>query len=133
MKRVSRKHIIEVADINATRDIPVTYFPFPEYTERVAYSAGMHGWTGNLFKGLESGVLYAVTDGANEGAGIHRVAESFGFREREIVRNLSHVELVESDSRGGISNYCVMAFVSCDGSRFTVATFDHGKNWEVCG
>ena len=60
MKRIAKKTIVSLSDINATKATSVTYFPYPEYVEKVAYSAGVHGWTGSLYRGTTSGLLYAV-------------------------------------------------------------------------
>lgn len=130
MKRIAKRDIINRAHINATTATHATYFPFMEYTERVAYSAGVYGWTGNLFRGCTSGCLYAVTDYGNENAPTsYRLMEMLGNRERAVMETLDHVEEVEYKG----AEYSVLRFVAMDGHAFTVATFDFGKTWEICG
>lgn len=129
MKRIAKRTIISQADINATKANSVTYFPFPEHVEKVAYSAGIYGWTGSLYQGETSGLLYAVTDYGNDCASNgHDMRAAMGNRELAVVRNLSHVEEVEHDHAKS-----VMRFVARDGYAFTVATFDHGRTWTICG
>lgn len=129
-KRISRKALIGLADINATRATGATYFPFPEYVTKVAYSCNAAGWTGSLYKGTESGLLYAVTDMGNDCAsnGCH-MRRMMGNREKYVVRTLSHVEELEHDHEKS-----VIRFVSRDGEHaFTAVTFDFGRTWTICG
>lgn len=127
--RMSKKAIYQRADIN-TDSIGVTYFPYPEYTEKVAYSCGIYGCTAVLRRGYESGALYASGPYANsDGCAPYGFRESFGNRERAIIERLDHIEQVEP----GADGRAVFAFVSRTGERFTVATFDHGHTWSICG
>lgn len=45
---------IDVSRAKSTKDIP-------EYYSQIGYSKGLYGCSGMLFKGLESGKLYAIT------------------------------------------------------------------------
>lgn len=129
MKRIAKKTIISRAHINATTATSVTYFPYPEYVEKIAYSAGIYGWTGSLYRGTISGALYAVTDYGNDCASNgHDIREAMGARELAVVENLDYCEEVEHDY-----GKSVLRFVARDGHAFTVATFDHGRNWTICG
>ena len=129
MKRISRVAIMSLADIDATHANSVTYFPYPEPVEKVAYSCGTYGWTGSLYRGTTSGLLYAVTDMGNDcasnGCDMRR---TFGARAAAVVERLDHVEEVEH-SHG----HSVMRFVSRDGYSFTATTWDFGRTWTVCG
>ena len=128
-ERISKKALIGLADINATRATSVTYFPFPETVTKVAYSCNVDGWTGSLYKGDESGLLYAVTDMGNDCASNgHDMRRAMGNREKYVVRTLSHVE--EMEKAHGKS---VIRFVSRDGEHaFSAVTFDHGRTWTIC-
>lgn len=127
--RLSKKAIYQQADIN-TDSIGATYFPYPEPTEKVAYSCGIYGCTAVLRQGRESGTLYASGPYANsDGWAPYGFRESFGNREREIIARLDHIEQDEPGEGGR----AVFSFVSRTGERFTVATFDHGHTWEICG
>lgn len=127
--RYSKKALYQCADIN-TDSIGVTYFPYPEQTEQVAYSCGIYGCTAVLRRGYESGALYASGPYANsDGWAPYGFRESFGNREHAIIERLDHIEQVEP----GTGDRAVFAFVSRTGERFTVATFDYGKTWTICG
>lgn len=128
--RMSKKSIYQRSDIN-TDSIGVTYFPYPEATEKVGYSCNVYGCTAVLRRGYESGALYAaaVYGGNEDGCTSYEFVKSFGNREREIVARLDHIEQVEPGNHGR----AVFAFVSRTGERFTVATFDHGHTWSICG
>lgn len=129
MKRIAKKAVVSLADINATKATSVTYFPYPEYVEKVAYSAGVYGWTGSLYRGTTSGLLYAVTDCGNDCASNgHSMRKMMGARELAVVENLAYCEEEEHDH-----GKSVLRFVARDGHAFTVATFDHGRNWTICG
>lgn len=129
MKRIAKRTIVSQADINATKATSVTYFPYPEYVEKVAYSAGVYGWTGSLYRGETSGLLYAVTDYGNDCPGNgSSIRHTMGARELAIVENLAYCEEVEHDH-----GKSVLRFVARDGHAFTVATFDHGRTWTICG
>lgn len=129
MKRIAKKTIIAQADINASKATSVTYFPFPEYVEKVAYSAGVYGWTGSLYRGTTSGLLYSVTDYGNDCASNgHDIRRMMGAREAAVVENLAYCEEVEHDG-----SKSVLRFVARDGYSFTVATFDRGHSWTICG
>lgn len=131
MKRISRKAIVNTSAINATKATHATYFPFPEYTDRVAYSAGVYGWTGNQFIGLTSGIKYAVTDQGNEYAhACLPLVQAMGNREKAVIESLDHVEEIEHKDNG---KYSMLRFVARDGHSFTVATFDFGHTWTICG
>lgn len=128
-KRFSKRAILQLADIN-TDSIGVTYFPYPEPTEKVGYSCGVYGCTAILRKGCESNALYASGPYANsDGYSPYDFRKSFGNRERDIIERLDHVEQVEP----GHDGRAVIAFVSKSGERFAVATFDHGRSWQICG
>lgn len=130
MKRISKAAIKNLADINATHANSVTYFPYPENVEKVAYSCGTYGWTGSLYRGTTSGLLYAVTDMGNDcSANGYDMRRTFGARENAVIEDLSHVEEVDHSDHG----FSVMRFVSRNGYAFTVATFDFGRTWTVCG
>lgn len=132
MERISKRALVNLADVDATHATSATYFPFPERVEKIAYSCGACGWTGSLYRGQMSGLLYAVTDCGNDcdtnGCGMRR---NFGARELAVVETLARVEEVEGDAHGHARS--VLRFVSRDGRSFTAATFDHGHTWTVCG
>ena len=129
MKRIAKKTIISQADINATKATSVTYFPFPEHVEKVAYSCGVYGWTGSLYRGTESGCLYAVTDYGNDcPSNGHDIRRTMGNREKAVVENLAYAEEIEHDGRKS-----VLRFVARDGYSFTVVTFNGGHDWTICG
>lgn len=129
MKRISKAAIKDLADIDVTHANSVTYFPYPESVEKVAYSCGTCGWTGSLYRGQTSGLLYAVTDMGNDcSANGYDMRRTFGARETAVVERLSHVEEVEHDH-----GYSVMRFVSRNSYSFTVVTRDFGRTWSVCG
>lgn len=127
IRRISKQAAYAMADVN-TDSIGVTYFPYPETTSKVAYSAGSR-CTAVLRRGDVSGVLYVSGPYANDYAGA-RIGRDLGNRERAVVERLSHVEVVERDDIHGRS---IVAFVARDSSRFTVATFDFGRTWTICG
>ena len=131
MKRISKKEILNRAHIDATTATSATYFPFCEYCERIAYSAGVYGWTGNLFRGLTSGALYAVTDYGNEDAPAkYELMEKLGNRERYVLETLDSVEEIEHDG----AKRSVLKFHSTDGEHtFSLVTSDFGKTWDICG
>ena len=127
--RMSKKAIYKRADIN-TDSIGVTYFPYPEPTDKIGYSCNVYGCTAVLRRGCDSGALYAARAYANEsGCTNWEMIRSYGNREREIIARLDHIEIEEPGNEGR----AVFAFVSRTGERFTVATFDHGRNWTICG
>ena len=129
MERISKRALVNLADVDATHATHVTYFPYPERIDKIAYSCGASGWTGSLYRGQTSGALYAVTNQGNDcptnGTSVRRM---MGARETCVVETLSHVEEVEHDHAKS-----VLRFVSRDGHAFTVATFDFGRTWTICG
>lgn len=129
LKRYSKKSIYQLADID-TGSIGVTYFPYPEATEKIGYSCGIYGCTAVLRRGYDSNALYAADPYANsDGYSPYDFRKSLGNREHDIIERLDHIEQVEPGKDGR----AVIAFVAKDGARFTVATFDHGHTWEICG
>lgn len=127
--RYSKKAIFNQADID-TDSIGVTYFPYPESTDKIGYSCNAYGCTAVLRRGCDSGALYAARAYANEsGCTNWDMVRSYGNRERDIISRLDHIEIEEPGNEGR----AVFAFVSHTGERFTVATFDHGHNWTICG
>ena len=131
MKRLSKREITKRAHVNVTSATHATYFPFLEYCERIAYSAGVYGWTGNLFRGLTSGVLYAVTDYGNENAPTYYdLMQQLGNREKYVMKTLERIEETEHDG----CKKSVLVFYSRDGEpSFKLATFDYGHTWNICG
>jgi len=128
--RYSKKALYQRADID-TDSISATYFPFPEYTEKVGYSCNAIGCTAVLLRGYTSGALYAAAPYANEsGNPTRQFMQQIANREREIIKHLDHIEIEES-SRD--HSRAVFAFVATTGERFTVATFDYGRTWKICG
>lgn len=128
-RRLSRKTIHEWADINAEA-IHCTYFPYPEYTTKRAYSCGVYGCTGVLLVGETSGCLYEADPYANEnGTPPYGFIEAMGNRERAIVEKLRAVQEIEHDG----TRASTVAFIACDGSRFTAHTNDYGHTWTICG
>lgn len=124
MQRYSKKNLQKIADIN-TGDLQVTYFPYPECTIQIGYSCGQCGCTGMLYRGLASGCLYA--DGPFS-SGTNLLYGKLGAREQSIIDRLSHFEVIENGVQKAVG-----AFVARDGSRFTVATSDFGKTWQIVG
>lgn len=121
-----------MADVDADMlfSCGVTYFPFVESSKKIAYSCGINGCTAVLRRGDSSGALYAARPGANEdGSYDSEFVGLLGTRELAIVHALDHYELLEGRPNG----YAVVAVVARGGERFTLATFDRGHNWEVCG
>lgn len=129
MQKLSKREILRRSHIN-TDECSATYFPFPEYTTQVAYSAGVYGCTGQMYRGLTSGCLYATDPyGAGRSGSPNReMVASFGNRERDIVERLDHVEIIEN----GVERN-TLAFVAYSGERFTVTTTDFGRTWTICG
>lgn len=125
-ERISKRRLLEWADID-TAEVRATYFPFPEPVERFAHSEGVNGCTGILYRGSVSGRLYAGGKYSSEATGA-ALRRALGYRERAVVENLDRIEVHEGDGE-----YCVFSFVARDGSRFTVATWDFGRTWEICG
>lgn len=124
------RDIKSMADINVTRATSVTYFPFFEYTEKVAYAAGIYGWNGSLYRGWDSRLYYVVTDMGNDGCCTGSNMKKMGEREKYVMRTLDRVEEVEREGTA----HSVMRFYSSDGEHsFSVETFDHGKTWDICG
>lgn len=130
LKRYSKKSIYQLADID-TDSIGVTYFPYPESTVKIGYSCNVYGCTAVLRKGYDSGILYAaaVYGGNEDGCTHYDFTQSFGNRERAIIEQLDHIEQIENEGH----KRSVFAFVAKDGTRFTVATFDNGRTWKICG
>ena len=128
--RYSKKAIYQAANID-TDSIEVTYFPYPESTEKIGYSCNIYGCTAVLRRGDESGALYAakVYGGNEDGWSPWEFRKSFGNRERDIISRLDHIEIEEPGHNGR----AVFAFVARSGERFTVATFDQGHTWTICG
>lgn len=130
--RYSKRAIYQRADIN-TDSIGVTYFPYPEPTEKVGYACGIYGCNAVLRQGNESGAYYAAgtrnSCGNEDGCSPYGFRESFGNRERDIIARLDHIEQDEPGEGGR----AVFSFVARTGERFTVATFDYGHTWEICG
>ncbi len=130
---MSMKAMKAVADIDVTataRELGVTYFPYFEPREKVAYAAGVHGWNASLYKGSESGALYYVTDMSNDFGTMTRAAEKMGAREMAVTAHLDHVEVLESRND---KDRAAMYAVASDGSRFEVTCTDDGHRWEICG
>lgn len=128
--RMALRDIKRMADIDVTHATSVTYFPFFEYTDKIAYAAGIYGWNGSLYRGLDSRLYYAVTDMGNDGCCAGRNVGKMGEREKYVMRTLERVEEVEHPAPGS----SVVRFFSSDGEHsFSVATSDHGKTWEICG
>lgn len=128
--RYSKKALYQRADID-TDSISATYFPYPEPTEQVGYSCGIYGCTAVLRRGYTSGALYAAKPYANEdGHQNPQFLQQIANRERYVIEHLDHIEIEESSSDHSRS---VFAFVATTGERFTVATFDYGHSWKICG
>lgn len=128
--RMSKKGIYQRADID-TDSISATYFPYPEATEQVGYSCNAYGCTAVLRRGYTSGALYAAAPYANEdGHQNPQFLRQIANRERYVIEHLDHIEDVE---RSSDHSRAMFAFVASTGERFTVATFDHGHNWTICG
>ena len=130
LSRISKRDLLRAADINATEATHASYFCFLEYTERVAYCAGIYGWSGNLFRGCDSGLYYAVTDYGNENGTANRLIDELGEREKYVIRTLASVKELEHSGAG----YSVMRYLSNDGRNgFTIATHDFGHTWQLVG
>lgn len=128
--RYSKKALYQRADIDAD-SISATYFPFPEYTEKVGFSCNATGCTAVLLRGYTSGALYAAAPYANEdGNPTRQFLQQIANRERYVIEHLDHIEDVE---RSSDHSRAVFSFVATTGERFTVATFDYGRNWKICG
>lgn len=126
-EKISKRALYKMADVDI--DVAgVTYFPFPEPVEIVAHSEGLYGCTGILYRGCESGALYAggKYSSASQGWDLRK---SIGNRERAVVEKLARVEQLEGD---GVY-YSVLRFVSRDGYSFTAVTRDYGHHWTICG
>lgn len=131
-ERITKKALYSMADVDADMlfNCGVTYFPFVESSKKIAYSCGVNGCTAVLRRGDNSGALYAARPGANEdGSYNSKLLGMFGAREWAIIHALDHYELLEGRPNG----YAVVAVVARGGERFTLATFDRGHNWDVCG
>lgn len=121
--------IHDLAHINVDA-IHCTYFPYPEYTTKKAYSSGVYGCTGVLLVGQTSGCLYEASPYANEdGTPPYGFIEAMGNRERAVIEGLSDVQEIEHDG----AQASTVEFVAYDGSRFTAHTDDYGKTWTICG
>ena len=131
-KRISRREAIARADVNVsaiTDGTGTTNFPYPEALETVAHSEGVYGCTGILRRGATSGLRYFAGPYSSDCEG-HALRQQMGNRERAVVEQLDRVEVVEQAEHG---RRCVLRFVAFDGSAFTVATFDRGHSWAICG
>lgn len=128
--KMAQRDVRNWADINATKATHASYFPFLEPCDRCGYACGVYGWRANLYRGRLSGLYYGVWDYGNEDAHLSRLAYKMGARELSVMENLARVEELEYSDNGEKS---VLAFIAGDGSRFTVATFDNGSTWDICG
>lgn len=125
---MSRKAILACCEVNTDKATHATYFPYPESTTKTAYSAGVNGCTGCMRFGDEFGIRYACGPYANDWSG-SKIRE-LGNRERRVLEYFSHCEELEYSDNG---KYSLLSFVSIDGYRFDVATFDNGHTWKICG
>lgn len=129
MERIAKRTLVNLANVDATHATHATYFPYPEHVDKIAYSCGASGWTGSLYRGRESGALYAATDAGNDcPANGYSIRRAMGARESAVVERLDHVEEVEHGHGSS-----TLRFVARDGYAFTISTFDFGRTWTICG
>lgn len=133
MEKLSLRALKNEADIDVLQIIRaagVSYFPWFEGNEKVAYAHCAEGWAGSLRRGNLSGLLYAVTDYGNDIYSPGRYALDLGARETAVMQRLDHVEVLQNRRETG---YAVIKFAAEDGHSFTVSCTDDGHNWTVCG
>ena len=136
--KMSMRSMKAVADINVEaliKEMGITYFPYMESLTQIGYACGKYGWNADLRKGDESGVLYYVGYNGSAAAAPNRLVEKMGARERKVIANLDHAEVIESRSRRAASSSgrAAMKFVASDGSSFEVTCTDDGHCWDLCG